>query len=241
MLDIIGDVHGCYDELLGLLEKLGYTVDGGNYTAVPPDGRRAVFLGDLCDRGPKNMEVLRLVMDMVKSGTALCLIGNHDNSLLRKMRDLDDIECIGLDITLEQLDSQDESFKADTEEFLDSLPFYYAYDDGNLYIVHAGLPEKYQGEDSEPARTFSLSGNPTEALNEHGSYLREPWVHEYTGKALVVYGHFVTPVAEIVNNTICIDTGCVYGDRLTAFRYPERELVQVEARQKYYRRPGETS
>ena len=71
--DIIGDVHGCYDELCALLGKLNYSVNEAEFQAVPPEGRKAVFLGDLCDRGAANMAVLRLVMSMTEAGYALCV------------------------------------------------------------------------------------------------------------------------------------------------------------------------
>src|SRR5690606_36733483 len=81
--DIIGDVHGCYDELVMLLTQLGYTVDAEMMQAIPLEGRKAVFLGDLVDRGPKIPQVLKLVMGMVEAGTALCIPGNHDIKLMR--------------------------------------------------------------------------------------------------------------------------------------------------------------
>ena len=85
--DIIGDIHGCFDELTALLTELGYTVDG--HTVLPPKGRKAVFLGDLVDRGPKTPDVLRLVMGMVENGTGLCVPGNHDIKYLRQLRGKD--------------------------------------------------------------------------------------------------------------------------------------------------------
>ena len=82
--DIIGDVHGCTDELEALLRRLGYGVepaerDGeASYRVIPPAGRKAVFVGDLVDRGPRITDTLRLVMAMVEDGAALCVLGNHE-------------------------------------------------------------------------------------------------------------------------------------------------------------------
>src|SRR4029453_18118843 len=84
--DIIGDVHGCYDELVLLLSKLGYEVGGDGSSAAHPQGRTAVFLGDLVDRGPNVPGVLRLAMGMVEAGSALCVPGNHENKLVRALR-----------------------------------------------------------------------------------------------------------------------------------------------------------
>ena len=232
--DIIGDIHGCYDELCALLNKLGYAVDKETHTAVPPEGRRAVFLGDLCDRGPKNIEVLRLVMGMIQSGSAYCVAGNHDVKLLKKLRGKNVQLTYGLDKTVEQLESQDAAFIADVKAFLDSLISHYVFDDGKLVVAHAGLKETYQGRGSGRVRDFCLYGDTTGETDEYGLPVRLPWANEYRGKAMVVYGHTPTPEIEPINNTFYIDTGCVFGGKLSALRYPEKEIVQIDAEREYY-------
>ena len=232
--DIIGDIHGCYDELYALLEKLGYVVDSENCTATPPEGRRVVFLGDLCDRGPKNIEVLRLIMSMVQAGAAYCIAGNHDAKLLKKLRGATVQLTHGLDKTVEQLSAQSDEFVAEVKNFLDGLISHYVFDNGKLVVAHAGLKEKYQGRGSGRVRDFCLYGDTTGETDEYGLPVRFPWATEYRGKAMVVYGHTPTPNVEAINNTFCIDTGCVFGGKLTAYRYPEREIVQVDAKQQYY-------
>ncbi|MCL2774168.1 MAG: polynucleotide kinase-phosphatase [Oscillospiraceae bacterium] len=237
--DIIGDIHGCYDELCELLTKLGYTVDAENYTAVPPENRKAVFLGDLCDRGDKHVEVLRLVMNMVKSQTAFCVPGNHDVKLLKKLRGNNEQSSFvqlthGLDKTIAQLEMQSEEFISDVKDFLDGLISHYVFDVGKLVVAHAGIKEKYQGRGSARIRDFCLYGDTTGETDEYGLPVRLPWANEYRGRARVVYGHTPVPEAEFVNNTICIDTGCVFGGKLTAYKYPENELVQAEAKKEYY-------
>ena len=233
-LDIIGDIHGCYSELCDLLDKLGYSVKRENGTAVPPDGRKAVFLGDLCDRGPCNVEVLRLVMGMVQSGAAYCIAGNHDVKLLKKLRGSNVQLTHGLDKTIEALESQSTEFIDEVKTFLNGLISHYVFDGGKLVAAHAGLKEKYQGRGSGRVRDFCLYGDTTGETDEYGLPVRLPWANEYRGKATVVYGHTPVPVVEVINNTFCIDTGCVFGGKLTAFRYPEKEIVQVEAKQVYY-------
>ena len=233
-LDIIGDIHGCYSELCDLLDKLGYSVNRENGTVVPPDGRKAVFLGDLCDRGPCNVEVLRLVMGMVQSGAAYCIAGNHDVKLLKKLRGSNVQLTHGLDKTIEALESQSTEFIDEVKTFLNGLISHYVFDGGKLVTAHAGLKEKYQGRGSGRVRDFCLYGDTTGETDEYGLPVRLPWANEYRGKATVVYGHTPVPVVEVVNNTFCIDTGCVFGGKLTAFRYPEKEIVQVEAKQVYY-------
>jgi len=232
--DIIGDIHGCYDELCDLLIKLGYEVDAENCIAKPPLGRKAVFLGDLCDRGPKNIEVLRLVMGMAQSENAWCVAGNHDVKLLKKLKGSGVQLTHGLDRTVSQLETQDEEFIARVKDFLDALISHYVFDNGRLLVAHAGLKEKYHGRSSGRVREFCLYGDTTGETDEYGFPVRLPWANEYRGKALVVYGHTPIPEAQTVNNTACIDTGCVFGGKLTAYRYPEREIVQVNAKQKYY-------
>jgi len=232
--DIIGDVHGCYDELCALLDKLCYSVDKANYTAVPPEGRRAVFLGDLCDRGPKNIEVLRLVMGMVQSSAAYCIAGNHDVKLLKKLRGSNVQLTHGLGKTVEQLNDQGDYFAAEVQTFIDGLISHYVFDNGKLVVAHAGLKEKYQGRGSGRVRDFCLYGDTTGETDDYGLPVRLPWANEYRGNATVVYGHTPTPEVEVINNTFCIDTGCVFGGKLTAWRYPEKEIVQIDAQEEYY-------
>ncbi|MCL2662758.1 MAG: polynucleotide kinase-phosphatase [Oscillospiraceae bacterium] len=233
-LDIIGDIHGCYDELCTLLEKLGYSVEKKKHLATPPEGRKAVFLGDLCDRGPDNIGVLKLVMNMMQAGEAYCVRGNHDAKLLKKLRGSNVQLTHGLAGTVEQLSTQSEEFVAEVKDFLDNLINHYVFDEGKLVVAHAGIKEKYQGRSSGRVRDFCLYGDTTGETDEYGLPVRLPWANEYRGKAMVVYGHMPTPDVEKVNNTFCIDTGCVFGGKLTAFRYPEKEIVQVDALMEYY-------
>jgi protein phosphatase len=234
--DIIGDVHGCMDELRDLLAQLGYEIGGqdGGCRVTPPAGRKAVYVGDLVDRGPRIPEVLRLVMSMVDGGAALCVPGNHDIKLVRKLKGRDVQITHGLADSLEQLDAEPPEFRERACAFLDGLVSHYVLDDGKLVVAHAGMKEEMQGRGSGKVRDFALYGETTGETDEFGLPVRGNWAAEYRGKAMVVYGH--TPVAEPewLNRTINIDTGCVFGGKLTALRYPERELVSVPARRTYY-------
>jgi protein phosphatase len=235
--DIIGDVHGCYDELATLLALLGYRIESGSAAPkiIPPDGRKAVFVGDLVDRGPKIPEVLRLVMQMVDDGTALCVPGNHDMKLMRKLKGRDVQLTHGLADSVEQIEKEAREFKQSVIKFLDDLVSHYVFDDGRLVVAHAGMKEEMQGRGSGKVRDFALYGETTGETDEYGLPVRYNWAAEYRGKAMVVYGH--TPIAEPewLNRTINIDTGCVFGGKLTALRYPEKELVSVPALQTYYK------
>ena len=239
--DFVGDVHGCFDELRTLLERLGYvlareTPEGGEprWTAAHPEGRKAVFVGDLVDRGPATPEVLRLVMDMTASGSALCVPGNHDVKLMRKLRGRDVRITHGLAESLEQLSKEPEAFSRRAADFIDALVAHYVLDDGKVVVAHAGLKAELQGRASGAVREFALFGDTTGETDEFGLPVRYPWAAEYRGPAMVVYGHTPVPEPEWLNGTINIDTGCVFGGRLTALRYPERELVSVPAAHTYY-------
>ncbi|WP_327185545.1 polynucleotide kinase-phosphatase [Streptomyces sp. NBC_01334] len=226
--DIIGDIHGCAFELEGLLGKLGY-VDG-----VHPEGRQAVFVGDLVDRGPDSPGVLRRVMAMVKSGNALCVPGNHENKYGRHLRGRKVQHTHGLAETIEQMESESEEFRTEVREFIDGLVSHYVLDGGKLVVCHAGLPEKYHGRTSGRVRSHALYGDTTGETDEFGLPVRYPWAEDYRGRAAVVYGHTPVPEATWLNNTICLDTGAVFGGKLTALRWPERELVDVPAEQVWY-------
>lgn len=235
-LDIVGDVHGCYDELRELLLKLGYVMDetGGTPQIRHPHDRKLVFVGDLVDRGPKTPEVLKLVMAAIADGTAFCVVGNHDDKLSRKLNGRDVKVAHGLAESLAQLDGQTPEFRRQTAEFLDGLVSHYVFDQGRLVVAHAGLREEMHGRGSTAVRSFAMYGETTGETDEYGLPVRCNWAAEYRGRATVVYGHTPVQYAEWLNDTICVDTGCVFGGKLSALRYPERELVDVPARLTYY-------
>jgi len=238
--DIIGDVHGCFDELHALLTKLGYEISPQPedaefaYSVHHPEGRKAVFLGDLVDRGPNTPGVLKLVMSMVAGGAGLCVAGNHESKLLHKLNGRDVQITHGLAESLAQLDNEPAQFRQQVAKFIDGLVSHYVLDDGKLVVAHAGLREEMHGRGSRAVREFALYGETTGETDEFGLPVRYNWAAEYRGKAMVVYGHTPVPEPEWLNNTIDIDTGCVFGGKLTALRYPERELVAVPAAHTYY-------
>jgi protein phosphatase len=232
--DIIGDVHGCNDELTALLKELGYQVDANGWSARHPGGRRAFFVGDLVDRGPDTPGVLRRVMGMVGEGTALMVPGNHEDKLLRALRGRKVTVSHGLAESLAQLAACSDEFRAEVVAFLDGLISHFVVDDGRLVVAHAGMKERLQGRASGRVRSFALYGDTTGEVDDYGLPVRYPWADDYRGSAMVVYGHTPVPDARWVNNTICVDTGCVFGGRLTALRYPEKELVAVPAARVYY-------
>ena len=232
--DIIGDVHGCYDELAGLLERLGYQVAADGGSAAHPEGRTAVFVGDLVDRGPATPAVLRLVMAMTAAGTGFSVSGNHEAKLVRALRGRNVTVSHGLAESLAQLAAEPPEFTTRATAFMDQLLGHVVLDDGKLVVAHAGLPEAMHGRASAAVRSFALYGDSTGETDEFGLPVRYPWAQDYRGRAMVVYGHTPVPAAEWINGTICLDTGCVFGGRLTALRYPEREIVSVPAGRVYF-------
>ncbi|SNS16509.1 polynucleotide kinase-phosphatase [Streptosporangium subroseum] len=232
--DIIGDVHGCRSELETLLRTLGWEIAPGGTGATHPEGRTAVFVGDLVDRGPDSPGVLRLVMGMVTAGTALCVSGNHEQKLARALNGRKVKIAHGLQESLDQLAAEPEEFRRAALAFMDGLISHYRLDGGKLVVAHAGLKEAYHGRASGRVRSFALYGDTTGETDEYGLPVRYPWAREYRGRAMVVYGHTPVPETEWINNTICLDTGVVFGGRLTALRYPDKEIVSVPAEKVWY-------
>ena len=222
--DIIGDIHGCYDELMELLADLGYVPDG-TAGLRHPEGRRAIFLGDLVDRGPKVVEVVDLVRNMVAAGQALCVPGNHDSKLHRYLEGHKVQITHGLAESITQIaalpETNRERWTQAYRAFIDGLSSHYVLDDGKLVVAHAGMKEEYQGRASGRVRAFALFGATTGETDAFGLPERENWAADYRGKAAVIYGHTAVSEAKWQNNTIDIDTGCVFGGRLTALRWPE--------------------
>ena len=243
--DLIGDVHGCADELEELLVQLGYervavaASEPGwlNIAFSHPEGRKAIFLGDLVDRGPRVLDSVSIVRNMVQSGSALCVPGNHDMKLMRKLNGKDVQIKHGLAQSLAEIDALPDvvrpAFTRSLFEFLDGLVSHYVLDDGKLVVAHAGMKEEMQGRGSGKVRDFALYGETTGETDEFGLPVRMNWAAEYRGSAMVVYGHTPVPTPAWLNHTVCIDTGCVFGGKLTALRYPEREFVSVTAQRTY--------
>lgn len=242
--DIIGDVHGCCDELEELLERLGYIVTwaddpdwaGRRPRVVAPSGRRVIFVGDLVDRGPRSRDVLAIVHTMVeRNGTALLVPGNHDVKFLRWLEGGKVEITHGLDTTVTSLKGSSDRFRDDIRAMLKRLWSHLWLDEGRLVVAHAGILEPMIGRATPRVRRFCLYGDTTGSRDGSGLPTRYHWALDYAGSTTVVYGHTPVPDAGWVNNTLCIDTGCCFGGKLTALRWPEREIVTVTAHAAYAR------
>lgn len=229
-IDIIGDVHGCMNELKDLFHTLGYN------HFVHPDNRIPVFLGDITDRGPHSIEVIKLVYDMVVvHKIAHYVPGNHCNKLYRYFLGNNVKKLHGLETTVAEYVALPKAEKlAVKEQFIElyeNAPLYLEIPEVQAIVAHAGIKESYIGRTDKKVKTFVLYGDVTGKFDEDGRPIRRDWAQDYQGNRWIVYGH--TPVKEprIVNKTINIDTGCVFGNALTAFRLPEEKIISVPSKQ----------
>ncbi|HEY7357973.1 MAG TPA: metallophosphoesterase, partial [Ktedonobacterales bacterium] len=241
--DIIGDVHGCYDELAALFARLGYAWREAEQDFAHPDGRLPVFVGDLADRGPASVAVLTLVERMAARGAALLVQGNHDNKLLRWLLGHRVQVRHGLATTIAQLEalSQEEQavLRPRLIALLQSAPGYLILDAGRLVVTHAGIRDEMIGHWSRAIQAFCLYGDVAGTHAETGLPMRLDWAAsraetQAAAGPFIVYGHNVVQEAREVRRAMDIDTGCVFGGSLTALRYPEMELVQIPAARDYY-------
>ncbi|MGD1883316.1 MAG: AAA family ATPase [Paracoccaceae bacterium] len=176
--DIIGDVHGCFDELTELLGQLGYTIDPFEagceelIRARHPEGRIAFFVGDITDRGQRNLDALRLVMGMCDEGSGRCVIGNHDFKLNKWLKGRNVTQAHGLDLTVAELEKTSETLRKLVSDFIWNLRSHAWLADGNLVIAHAGLKEEMHGRGSGHVRNFAMFGETTGEVDEFGLPVR---------------------------------------------------------------------
>lgn len=229
MYDIIGDIHGCYDELLQLLDSLGYSEEREGY--VHPEGRKLVFVGDLTDRGPKSIPVLLLVTRLVENNLALYVPGNHCDKLYRLFLGRNVQITHGLETTVAELcklpSKLKQQLKKDFIHLVENSPLYLVLDEGRLIVSHAGIRESLIGKNNSKVRTFCLYGDITGETDETGFPIRRDWAQDYAGEGWVVYGHSPVKNPRFINNTVNIDTGCVFGGHLTGLRYPELTFEMI--------------
>lgn len=237
MFDIIGDIHGCAFELFLLLEKLGYKQDISNGTIIyhPPEGRKVVFVGDLVDRGYSSGIVYCFVRDMINAGYALLSRGNHDDKLMRWAKGNNVILNHGIDETIKELEQLNIK-KEEIFDFLNSIPMYLSFDDERLIVVHGAWNLSLKDIDPfhKKCKKWCLYGPTTGKMLPNGFPDRIDWVisrKEY--EPIIIYGHQPYKEVRICNGTYGIDTGCVFGGRLTCLCYPELEIVYVNALEKY--------
>lgn len=235
-IDIIGDIHGCFQELKELTSKLGYEWELG----IPrhKENRVLGFVGDLTDRGPDSLKIIEIVWNLViEQKLAYYTPGNHCNKLYRYFLGNKVQIAHGLETTVAEYESLNkqgrQTIRKKFIELYEHAPLYLRLDEQKLIIAHAGIKEELIGKSSSKVKTFVLYGDITGEKHPDGSPVRRDWAKHYHGSACIVYGH--TPVKEprIINNTYNIDTGAVFGGNLTALRYPEMEFITVPSTMPY--------
>lgn len=239
--DIIGDVHGCWEELSELMDKLGHQWDRSGATHKPVGDRRIVFLGDIADRGHYSLACYAYAKLMVEAGYALWVMGNHDNKLMRWCDGRNVVKSHGLERTAREIE-QAGADKRQIAGFLKRLPYHLKLDGGRLIAVHGAWCDELEGErpDSGKMRSWCLYAPTTGKKLPNGLPDRIDWVAQRKtadDSPWIAYGHQPYGEARIENRTVGIDTSCVFGGKLTALRWPEMELVSVQAKARYDTHP----
>src|SRR5215467_1521790 len=206
---VVGDIHGCFDELTELLGLFNLQSDD-----------RVIAVGDLITKGPKNREVLDLLMSDPRFSS---VVGNHDRKIRQKLRG----EPVRLNKDQRRVLKEFGSDPGPYEAFLRSLPF--TIDLGAHLIVHAGIRpgvdlDRQMASDMTEIRT--MGGDP---LQRRGI----PWYRVYRGPQTILFGHWPAKQPRRAPYAIGLDTGCVYGGTLTAYVVETAEFIRVPARQKY--------
>jgi protein phosphatase len=252
-LDIIGDVHGCIDELLDLLRLNDYHIEEAPNAADPlerykvshPQGRQVIFVGDLVDRGQSPLEVLRLVRCMAEQGIGTCVIGNHDYKALRALTGANVKIAHGLGGTLNEINNR--ALPGERQALIEfmaafptmvRIPTVTAEGEEQLHIVvHAAAAKVDQGEINKATFEHAIFGFPIKAT-ETTPFGREDWAEDYRGDAYVIHGHEAGHTVVAKNRVTNIDTGCAFGSMLTMMRMFEGDFISVPSRETYFHKEG---
>ncbi|WP_042356459.1 bis(5'-nucleosyl)-tetraphosphatase PrpE [Bacillus rubiinfantis] len=235
-IDIIGDIHGCFQEFIELTLRLGYRWEDG--IPLHRENRILGFVGDLTDRGPNSLKVIEVVWELVIArNQAIYTPGNHCNKLYRYFLGNKVQVTHGLETTVAEYESLNKADRQSVRQkfikLYEQAPLYAVIDDNKLIIAHAGIKQEFIGKHHHKVKEFVLYGDITGEKHPDRTPVRRDWAKHYQGPACIVYGH--TPVKEprMINNTYNIDTGAVFGGKLTALRYPEKELISVPSTMPY--------
>ena len=208
---IIGDVHGCFEEFLDLLDKFNYKAEI----------HRLILTGDIINRGPFSFKMLK----WVKENKVELVRGNHEQAFL---------SCVEKNKwpipLLKQLKKEMKGELDQWVRWLSKLPFY--IEEKEFLIVHAGLVPQKKAQDSNPHFLMNIrtwDGQGQDIKNEKNP----AWYSFYKGKKLVIYGHWAKQGLKIRDNTIGLDSGCVYGNKLSGLLLPEKKIFQVPAKRNY--------
>jgi serine/threonine protein phosphatase 1 len=207
---VIGDVHGCYEELQDLLKEL-----------KPRPDDRLISVGDLICKGPESRRVVEWAM---AQKNLECILGNHELRFLncRRRGVIPNVKPYDLDVY-----HQFGGFYEEAMNYVSRWPL--TVSGPGFLVVHAGFDPREGLEWQSDVQLTTMR-----KLKDTG----EPWYELYKEKQLVVYGHWSKPEPVVRKNSIGLDSGCVYGGALTALILPERRLVSVPARRVYQKKDG---
>lgn len=247
-LDIIGDIHACYEEFMALLEKLGYR-ENGNGLYIHPEGRKILSLGDVMSRGPQSIDTMLFFLSHVENDLAYMIDSNHGWKIARWL-DGRKVQLRHGDENVEEEFKHYEKklggketaiLKSKLRKLLMEAPSHYIITEkgkDKVVCVHAGIKAEFIGRENSRIKDFCRYGD-VAGMDEKGKPIRRDWFKEYKGELLIVWGHDPKPEPMMVNNTINIDQGAVFGGKLTCYRYPEKQFVFVDALENYSGKIGE--
>ncbi|MGG3626128.1 metallophosphoesterase [Bacillus gobiensis] len=241
-IDIIGDIHGCYEEMILLLEKLGYEKNQEELY-VHPEGRKFISIGDVMSRGPESLKTMLFFLRHVNEGLAYMIDSNHGWKIARwldgrKVTLNHGDEKVEQELQLfeeEQGAEQTEKTKEAIKEFLKNAPSHYVFANNGiqtLVCAHAGIKDEFIGKQSRDISDFCRYGD-TDGFDSKGKPIRKDWFIHHKTSPLIIWGHDPKPRPTMINRTMNIDQGVVFGGMLTAFRYPEAEIASVKAKKDY--------
>lgn len=241
-IDIIGDVHGCFDEMIQILEKLGYEQNHEKYF-IHPEGRKFLSLGDVMSRGPKSLETMQFFLRHVNQDLAYMIDSNHGWKIARWLDGRKVTLNHGDELVEEEIKQFQEQYgeeqtvelKKELKKFLLNAPSHYVLTKNGvptLVCTHAGIKDEFIGKQSYDVSDFCRYGD-TDGFDDAGKPIRKDWSIHHKASTLIIWGHDPKPKPLIINNTINIDQGVVFGGELTALRYPEKEFVSVKAKKDY--------
>lgn len=242
-VDLIGDVHGCYEEFIELIGRLGYEQNGQDRLYRHPQGRRLLSLGDITSRGPFSIKMLEFFISHIQAGLAEMVDSNHGWKIARWLD--------GRKVTLahgdEKVESDFRQYEAQAgakkaAELKEASRVLLLASPSHMRIsrkgkveavaVHAGIRDDYIGKDSPSIQSFCRYGD-VAGTEADGRPIRRDWTENKRSPLTIIWGHDPRPEPERKNGAINIDQGCVFGGMLTAYRFPEDELVSVPSRKNY--------
>ncbi|WP_186763798.1 polynucleotide kinase-phosphatase [Planomicrobium sp. CPCC 101079] len=241
-IDLVGDVHGCFEELLELLGKLGYQKNEEGLF-VHPDGRKFVSVGDVMSRGPASLETMQFFQQHVQRDLAFMVDSNHGWKIARWLDGRNVVlshgdEKVEAEFAAYENEAGSENakqLKTELKDLLLQAPSHLIFTANGVPVLtcaHAGIKDEFIGKQSAAVSDFCRYGA-TGGSDVQGKPIRKDWTASRTSQSLIVWGHDPKPRPLLINNTINIDQGVVFGGELTAYRYPEREFVSVSAKENY--------